>query len=550
MEIKKGLILFFILAIILGFIPSIDSVQKEKDDDSKLVLFYSKTCPHCKEETRWLETIGEKYPNLIIEKYDVSLNRDIFERMCVEYDTIPTSVPMTFVDDKVFIGFTMSDGDLVYSPGHRAYIGYRNQIENAIIGCLNNSDSCPLITEEAIKISKNDPLVKELIDKNPGCISNAVLINDSYLVAWWTPERIRSNLYYPDVLVYVDVKTGEILKSEIPSEPVEDLEKPIQGMNWIHASILSVILIYLLLYLLLQWKLKWNARYWAGGFIAILIISLFVLAVSTPPEMIEKFARNFPFPVFVFIIALVDGFNPCAFTVLIILLSLLTHTRSRAQMGLVGSIFILVSGVMYFIFIMLLILAISWLVAMAGKYESILWIFIGLVVLVAGIINVKDFFFFKKGISLGISEEHRGRISREAGRIVRNVRDAKTKKTLALAIIGVVVLAVFVNMVEFGCTAILPMAYTAVLKNKCMAKYGEEEITISSKCFPIAVMCTAFYSLVYIIPLLAILGNFIYSFKSTRLSERQARILKLVVGIIMVILGAILILKPELLIFG
>ncbi|MEA3254655.1 MAG: hypothetical protein U9Q22_02350 [Candidatus Altiarchaeota archaeon] len=535
MDVGKGLILLTLAAIIC-FVPSTALVHEVNQSDSGLVFFYSSTCPHCKAEKEWLKTvIKPKYPDLVIEMYDVKPDRDLFKRMCEEHNTVPVGVPRTFVDGKVFIGFTPGDGELIYQQGYEAYRGYSNQIEYAIMGCLNNNKSCPLLTGAAIEASRNDPRVKELVDENPGSLSNVVLINDSYLVAWWTQERIKSNLYYPNVLVYVDAESGEILRSEVPSGPILGLDKPIQSMNWIHASILSVMILYLLSYLVLQRKLKWDVRYWIAGFTGILIVSFFVLAVTTPEEMIEKFARGFPLPVFVFIIALADGFNPCAFTVLIVLLSLLTHTRSRKRMGLIGSIFIFTSGVMYFIFIMLLTLAISWLSATIGGYEWIIWTLIGLVVVLAGIINIKDFFFFKKGVSLGISADNRGRIFGKAGGIVRNVRDAETNGALTLAVAGVILLAVFVNLVELGCTAMLPTIYIKAMENKS---------------FLTVVFYTAFYSLVYIIPLLAILGNFLYSFKSERLNEEQGRVLKLVGGVIMLILGLILLLKPELLMFG
>ena len=61
---------------------------------------------------------------------------------------------------------------------------------------------------------------------------------------------------------------------------------------------------------------------------------------------------------------------------------------------------------------------------------------------------------------------------------------------------------------------------------------------------------TAIYAGIYIIPLLAILLNFIYSFKSSRLTERQGRILKLLGGTFMVFFGLVMIFKPELLMFG
>jgi uncharacterized membrane protein HdeD (DUF308 family) len=61
---------------------------------------------------------------------------------------------------------------------------------------------------------------------------------------------------------------------------------------------------------------------------------------------------------------------------------------------------------------------------------------------------------------------------------------------------------------------------------------------------------TGFYSLVYILPLLAILLNFVYTFKSARLTEKQGRVLKLISGLFMIFFGMIMIFSPELLMFG
>jgi thiol-disulfide isomerase/thioredoxin len=55
-------------------------------------------------------------------------------------------------------------------------------------------------------------------------------------------------------------------------------------------------------------------------------------------------------PVFTIIIGALDSFNPCAFFVLLFLLSLLIHARSRKRMFLIGGIFVLFSGLIYFLF--------------------------------------------------------------------------------------------------------------------------------------------------------------------------------------------------------
>ena len=505
----------------------------DKNDTVTVYFFYSSSCPHCREETPFLEELERRYPKLEVKYLEVGKNVELFEELCKEYDTIAVGVPRTFIGNKVFIGFTKGGGELVYHQGYRAYIGYKNQIELAILECLNLT--CPLRYENAVKISKNDSLVEELLKENPNSLATVKLMNNSYLVAWWTPQRLKSNLQYPDVLVRIDRKTEEILSSEIPTGKIEGIEKPVQEASNIHIFILSAILIYLVAYSVLKERIPLG-RYWAVGFLTLLIISGFIFALTTHAKFVENFAKRFPFPAFVFVVALIDGFNPCAFTVLIVLLSLLTYTKSKRRMCLIGTTFIFTSGIMYFIFISLILLAGS---LIFDTYGGILMKLIGIVVIIAGIINVKDFFFFRKGISLGISEKYRGKISRKSGEIVRKVKRAESERTMTLAMVGVIFLAIFVNLVELGCTAMLPMIYLAAL----FQNYGQE-VGIHHYLY------TAFYSLVYIIPLFAILGNFLYSFKSERLTERQGRILKLIGGLLMLILGILLIFKPELLMFG
>jgi len=296
---------------------------------------------------------------------------------------------------------------------------------------------------------------------------------------------------------------------------------------------------YLCSYPFLQKSLKkrQGTRYWVGGLLATTIISLFVFLALTPDAVIKTFAQGLPFPLFVSTIALADGFNPCAFTVLVILLSLLTYTRSRKDMTLVGGTFIITSAVMYFIFIMLMVLAGSVFLENYGvRFMQLL----GILITGAGLINIKDYFWFKKAISLSLSEKQRSTINKRAGTIVRNLRNAQGDRKLFLgALAGTVLLAIFVNIVELGCTAILPAVYMTTLLQYCADPVSFCHIS-----------WTALYAVIYIIPLLAILANFIYSFKSTRLTENQGRVLKLVGGLFMLFFGLAMIFKPALLTLG
>ncbi|MDX9709882.1 MAG: hypothetical protein RBT64_10050, partial [Trichloromonas sp.] len=100
-------------------------------------------------------------------------------------------------------------------------------------------------------------------------------------------------------------------------------------------------------------------------------------------------------PVLTAVIGLLDGFNPCAFFVLLFLLSLLGHARSRKLMLLVGGTFVFCSGLLYFLFMA------AWLnlFLVAGALRGIT-LAAGLLAVAIAAINIKDFYFFKAGVSL------------------------------------------------------------------------------------------------------------------------------------------------------
>lgn len=312
-----------------------------------------------------------------------------------------------------------------------------------------------------------------------------------------------------------------------------EAEKSKSSLPW---SVFFLPLLYAVSYPLVKGRLSTaqHQRYWIGGLLGITLLSLFAFIVLTPDAVIQNLAEGLPFPLFVSAIAFADGFNPCAFTVLIILLSLLTYTKSKKDMTIVGSTFILTSAVMYFGFIMAMVLVGSFFLE---RYGQIALIILGIMVTAAGIINIKDYFFFKQSVSLSLSEKQQLTITKRAGGIARQLNQAKVEsKQFWLALGATILLAIFVNIIELGCTAILPVVYMTTLVSHCTTNLGFCYTT-----------WTALYAVIYILPLLAILLSFIYSFQSSRLSEDQGRILKLFSGVFMLLFGLIMLIKPQLL---
>ena len=227
-------------------------------------------------------------------------------------------------------------------------------------------------------------------------------------------------------------------------------------------------------------------------------------------------------PLMTMIIAGVDAFNPCAFFVLMFLLSLLLHTRSRKRMLLVGGVFVFFSGLLYFLFMT------AWLnlFRVIGHLDAITMI-AALVAIAVGLINVKDFFWFKQGVSLTISANAKPKLFER----MRGLLQAQSLTTLLAATVG---LALFANLYEFLCTAGFPMVYTRIL-------------TLSELSSTQYYLYLIFYNLIYIIPLLIIVLVFVVTMGARKLQKREGRGLKLVSGTMMLTLGVILFVAPSLL---
>jgi hypothetical protein len=227
-------------------------------------------------------------------------------------------------------------------------------------------------------------------------------------------------------------------------------------------------------------------------------------------------------PVFTVIIGALDSFNPCAFFVLLFLLSLLIHARSRRRMFLIGGIFVLFSGLIYFLFMA------AWLnVFMVVGQIAAITVAGGAVALVVGGINVKDFFLFKQGVSLVIPESAKPKL-------FERMRGLLKAPTMPALVAGTVVLAISANAYELLCTAGFPMVYTRVLTLHRLTTFQYYQYLV-------------LYNIVYVVPLAIIVGIITVTLGARKLTEWQGRQLKLVSGLMMLSLGIVLIWDPALL---
>jgi hypothetical protein len=230
--------------------------------------------------------------------------------------------------------------------------------------------------------------------------------------------------------------------------------------------------------------------------------------------------RSLSLPVVTLVIAGLDAFNPCAFFVLLFLLSLLVHERTRTRMLVIGGVFVLFSGLVYFA------LMAAWLnLFMVAGELRVVTLAAGAIALFMAVVNIKDYLWFKRGLSLSIPESAKPKL-------YERVRGLLRAQSWPVMLAGTVTLAVAANSYEALCTAGFPMVYTRLLTLQGLstgAYYGY----------------LALYNVIYVLPLLAIVGAFAWSMGSRKLTEGEGRVLKLVSGVMMLGLGGALLVAPE-----
>jgi glutaredoxin len=399
-----------------GAISKKEALQKAtaaSTENGKAIIYFfrGKGCPHCEQEKLFLDEMKGKYSGVNIVDREVWYNKQnaaFLARIAKSYDVKASGVPLTFIGENAFVGFSDQA---------------RVRIEESIRRCLSTPCIDPsLVAEGKISLGKKRP-PREIAET----------------------AKSTGNLACPD-------KGRTVF---------------IPWIGTLDASQMSI-------------------------------------------------------PIITIIIAGLDSFNPCAFFVLFSLLGLLVHAQSRKKMLLIGGEFVFFSGFIYFLFMA------AWLnvFLLMGEVEIITKI-AGATAIIIAAINIKDFFIFRKGVSLTIPDSAKPRLFDRMRRLMRS-------SSIFSIIIGTAILAVAANSYELLCTAGFPMVYTRILTLKNLSGFSYY-------------MYLVLYNLVYIIPLAVIVIIFTVTLAKKSLSEEQGRFLKLLSGTMMLGLGGVLLLDPAIL---
>lgn len=413
-KIKKFLlgILLFIM-----FIPMVmaDSVDTKKEDEEKnlvnIYLFYSYTCPHCKEEEKLLEELKDKYDNIRVYQYEVSSEENslLLDKASEIFNTSVSGVPFTVIGEKVYKGFNYENARARFMGTIEYYSEYG------------------------------------YVDKLGEYIGDIELPSYSVL-----EDR-------PDLMEYMDDYTNYKIKV------------PLIGV------------------------------------------------VET---------KNLTLPIIAILIGLVDGFNPCAMWVLLFLISMLIGMKDKKKMVVLGTVFLGTSALIYLLFM------VAWLnvatLLISVKYVRLV---IGLVAVFGALYNLVSYFRHRKETGCNVVDD------KKRNKIFERIKKFTHEENFFLAILGVMALALSVNIVELACSAGLPVMFTQIL--------SMNNLTIIEE-----VLYIALYMLFFLIDDLLIFFIAVRTMEVSGVSTKYGKASKLIGGILLLIIGVLMIFKPEWLMFN
>ncbi|HKK54163.1 MAG TPA: hypothetical protein VJ926_01450 [Patescibacteria group bacterium] len=244
--------------------------------------------------------------------------------------------------------------------------------------------------------------------------------------------------------------------------------------------------------------------------------------VLTLPLVGEVDFSSMPIYVTTAIIAFVDGFNPCSLWLITFLIGIVIYSRSRKKILIVGGTFLLVTGAAYALFMAGLLNVFAYV-----GYLSWIQIAVAVVAGVFALVNIKDYFWYKKGVSFTISDKYKPKIFKNMRGIM------KGDKSLWQMVVGTTILALGVVLIELPCTAGFPVVWTNIL-----AQGGIEGGVFYS--------LLALYMLIYLLDEVAVLLIAAWTMRASRFEEKHGRMLKLIGGMVMLSLAIVMIVDPNL----
>lgn len=237
--------------------------------------------------------------------------------------------------------------------------------------------------------------------------------------------------------------------------------------------------------------------------------------------------KNISLPALSVLIGIVDGFNPCAMWVLLFLISTLIGMKNKKRLWTLGLTFLITSSLVYMAFM------VSWL-SFAKMISGVLVVrmIIAIVAIIGGAINLNSF-----ANQLGKEDGCNVVSAKKRKKVFSNIKKFTHEKSFIMAILGVILLAISVNLIELACSAGLPVIFTQLL-------------AMNDLSIPLYWVYIIIYIFFFMLDDLIIFAVAVKTMQLTGISTKYTKYSHLIGGILMFIIGILLIVKPEWLMFN
>lgn len=248
----------------------------------------------------------------------------------------------------------------------------------------------------------------------------------------------------------------------------------------------------------------------------------------TVPVLGKINAKTVSLPILSVVLGFVDGFNPCAMWILIFLITMLFNMKDRKKMWILGLTFILTSGIVYLMFML------AWLnLATFISKISFIRLLVAVVALVVGLINIYKYIDSLKKKDEGCDVVDK----KDRKKIMEKIISITHEKKFIIALLGVIVLAASVNIIELMCSIGIPLLFTQILAMNDLSAFSY-------------MLYIIIYIIFFLIDDIIVFIISMITLKVTGFSTKYTKYSHLIGGVLMLIIGLLLIIKPEILMFN
>lgn len=247
--------------------------------------------------------------------------------------------------------------------------------------------------------------------------------------------------------------------------------------------------------------------------------------IYTIPILGKVEAKNASIILIAIILGFIDGFNPCAMWILLLLINMCISIKDKKKMLIVCLTFIITSGIIYF----LSMLGIGFILDLT----TIAYIrnIIAILAIVLGIYNLYTYIKTRKETGCHVVKKEKRKT------IITKINNILNNKNTLLMFGGTIILATSVNLIEMACSLGFPTIFLEILSINNIHSF-------------LKVTYLLIYILFYLIDDIVVLFLSIKAFETKGISTKYNKYVHLIGGIIMVLMGILLIFKPEWIMFN